>query len=64
MHEERRRIFITLKSKRIFSGTIEKLGKTSILIKDKFDEEIPISLDSIQHIEKCREKREKNEDGI
>ena len=58
IYREQKRIFITLKTRKVFSGTIEKIGKTSIVVLDKFGDEVPISLDAIQHIEPERKKKE------
>ena len=54
MCKEKKRLFITLKGGRVFSGTIESVGTTSIVILDKFNEEVQISLDNIGHIESER----------
>ncbi len=54
LKETHKKVFITLKNGRLFSGTVERVGLNSIIIIDKFNEEVSISRDSIQHIETDR----------
>ena len=44
------RIKINLKNGLFYSGVILELRDTSLIFKDKYDNEIPISLDSISYV--------------
>ena len=44
------RIKINLKNGLFYSGVILELRDTSLVFKDKYDNEIPISLDSIAYV--------------
>ena len=55
---EKKTVVFHLERNTIFTGIIKSMGLTSIIILDKYGEEIPVRIDSIIYVDTERKKRD------
>lgn len=59
-YEKRQKIKINLKNGKFYTGLIVSLDDKTLIFKDKFDNEIPISLETISYVDIIQRRRGRN----